>query len=289
MVSVLFNPRKQFATRRRRILDGRVVAIGQIAILARNAQQETLGIFAKKPIKEFSDRILVRIERRRNRPSGSRMPFGISRDTPIRVGLAGPVIGLLSNRQIHKAHAKELCRFDLYWPHNVDRSLAETIGTRRIFRAGLKHSLVDSKWPAFETAFFGFDPYKVSLLGDEQIEKMMQNESLIRHLGKLKAARANALLVSEISEQNGGFGCFLAAWPITDIVALWTLLKKEGTQLGGNSGASFLRMVGKDTFMLTDDVVTALKAQGVIDKRPTAQRDLKLVQEAFNLWRANKL
>ncbi|TCK02533.1 DNA-3-methyladenine glycosylase I [Marinobacterium mangrovicola] len=158
--------------------------------------------------------------------------------------------------------------------------------TRRIFRAGLKHSLVDSKWPAFETAFFGFDPYKVSLLSDEQIEKMMQNEALIRHLGKLKAARANALLVSEISEQKGGLGRFLAEWPVTDIVSLWTLLKKEGTQLGGNSGASFLRMVGKDTFMLTDDVVTALRAQGVVDKKPTAQRDLKLVQEAFNAWHA---
>ncbi len=156
--------------------------------------------------------------------------------------------------------------------------------TRRVFRAGLKHSLVDSKWPAFEAAFFGFEPRTVSLLSDEQIEKMMQNEALIRHLGKLKAARVNALMVSELSEQKGGFGRFLADWPVTDIVSLWALLKKEGSQLGGNSGAYFLRMVGKDTFMLTDDVVTALKAQGVIDKKPTAQRDLKLVQQAFNQW-----
>ena len=28
----------------------------------------------------------------------------------------------------------------------------------RVFRAGLKHSLVDAKWPAFEQVFFGFDP-----------------------------------------------------------------------------------------------------------------------------------
>ena len=28
----------------------------------------------------------------------------------------------------------------------------------RIFRAGLKHSLVDAKWPAFEEVFFSFDP-----------------------------------------------------------------------------------------------------------------------------------
>src|SRR3546814_10057064 len=40
----------------------------------------------------------------------------------------------------------------------------------RIFRAGLKHSLVDAKWPAFEQAFFGFDPEKVVLMGGEHIE-----------------------------------------------------------------------------------------------------------------------
>ncbi|MBS99072.1 MAG: 3-methyladenine DNA glycosylase [Oceanospirillaceae bacterium] len=163
-----------------------------------------------------------------------------------------------------------------------DRLLSDM--TRRIFRAGLKHALVDAKWPAFEEAFFGFDPNKVQLLSDDQIEGMMQNDKLIRHLGKLKAARVNALMVTELGAPYGGFGRFLAQWPGNDIVGLWTLLKKQGAQLGGNSAPYFLRMVGKDTFMLTDDVVTALKAQGVVDKKPTAQRDLKQVQEAFNHW-----
>lgn len=31
---------------------------------------------------------------------------------------------------------------------------------RRVFRAGLKHSVVDGKWPEFEKAFYGFDPEK---------------------------------------------------------------------------------------------------------------------------------
>ncbi|MBR9885553.1 MAG: DNA-3-methyladenine glycosylase I [Oceanospirillales bacterium] len=163
-----------------------------------------------------------------------------------------------------------------------DRLLSDM--TRRIFRAGLKHSLVDGKWPAFEQAFFGFDPRAVQLLSDDQIENMMRNEALIRHLGKLKATRVNALMVSELSERHQGFGRFLANWPVTDIISLWALLKKQGAQMGGNSGAYFLRMVGKDTFALTDDVVTALKAQGVVDKKPSSQKDLRLVQAAFNLW-----
>ena len=156
--------------------------------------------------------------------------------------------------------------------------------TRRVFRAGLKHSLVDSKWSAFEQAFFGFDPAKISLMSDEHLEKLMQNDQIIRHFGKIKATRVNALMVSELSAKHGGFGRFLADWPGDDIIGLWALLKKQGGQMGGNSGPSFLRMVGKDTFLLTDDVVAALKAQGIVDKKPTAKRDLQKVQDAFNQW-----
>lgn len=156
--------------------------------------------------------------------------------------------------------------------------------TRRVFRAGLKHSLVDSKWPEFEKAFFGFDPVKISLMSDEQLENLMQNDKLIRHWGKIKAARVNAFMVSSIAEKEGSFARFIANWPSDDIISLWAFLKKEGAQLGGNSGASFLRMVGKDTFLLSDDVVAALKAQGIVDKKPTAKRDLLIVQDAFNQW-----
>ena len=156
--------------------------------------------------------------------------------------------------------------------------------TRRVFRAGLKHSLVDSKWPEFEKAFFGFDPVKISLMSDEQLENLMQNDKLIRHWGKIKAARVNAFMVSSIAEKEGSFARFIANWPSDDIISLWAFLKKEGAQLGGNSGASFLRMVGKDTFLLSDDVVAALKAQGIVDKKPTAKRDLLIVQDVFNQW-----
>ena len=157
--------------------------------------------------------------------------------------------------------------------------------TRRVFRAGLKHSLVDSKWPAFESAFWGFDPDKVSLMSDVQLERLMQNDQLIRHWGKIKATRVNAMMVHDIAAAQGSFAQWLADWPENDIVGLWAELKTRGAHLGGNSGPAFLRMVGKDTFLLTDDVVAALKAQGVVEKKPTAKRDLLKVQGAFNEWR----
>lgn len=155
----------------------------------------------------------------------------------------------------------------------------------RIFRAGLKHSLVDAKWPAFEEVFFGFDPQKVVLMSAEHLERLMQDARLIRHLGKLKSVPRNAQMVLDLAREHGSFGNFLADWPETDIVGLWKLLSKRGNQLGGLSAPRFLRMAGKDTFIPSDDMVAALKAQEIIDKPPTSLKDLAAVQAAFNQWR----
>jgi 3-methyladenine DNA glycosylase Tag len=113
----------------------------------------------------------------------------------------------------------------------------------------------------------------------------MQNDQIIRHWGKLKATRLNAVMMLEIAEKHGSCAQWIADWPEENIIGLWGELKKNGSHLGGNSGAYFLRMIGKDTFVLTDDVVAALKAQGIVDKRPTGKKDLLAVQNAFNEWR----
>ncbi|NER60192.1 DNA-3-methyladenine glycosylase I [Pseudomonas sp. MAFF212428] len=156
----------------------------------------------------------------------------------------------------------------------------------RVFRAGLKHSLVDAKWPAFEQVFFGFDPQKVVLMGAEHLERLMQDTRIIRHLGKLKSVPRNAQFVLDVAREKGSFGALIADWPVTDIVGLWKYLAKHGNQMGGLSAPRFLRMVGKDTFVPTNDVVAALVAQKVIDKQPTSQRDLATVQQVFNQWHA---
>lgn len=156
----------------------------------------------------------------------------------------------------------------------------------RVFRAGLKHSLVDAKWPAFEQAFFGFDPHKVVLMGAEHLERLMQDARLIRHLGKLKSVPRNAQFVLDVAHERGSFGALIADWPCNDIVGLWKYLAKHGAQLGGLSAPRLLRMIGKDTFVPSDDMVAALKAQGVVDKAPTSLKELAAVQAAFNQWQA---
>lgn len=156
--------------------------------------------------------------------------------------------------------------------------------SRRVFRAGLKHSMVDAKWPAFEAVFHQFDPIDVLMMSDEALEALMQDARIIRHWGKIKTVRHNALFVSDIAREYGSFSTWIADWPVTEIVDLWVLLKKRGSHLGGRSGAALLRYLEKDTFRMSEDVLVMLKALGVVDKMPSSKKDLQAVQAAFNQW-----
>jgi 3-methyladenine DNA glycosylase Tag len=163
-----------------------------------------------------------------------------------------------------------------------DRYLSQM--SLRVFRAGLKHSLVDAKWPAFEEVFDGFEPRRVRAMSDEALEALLADRRLIRHWGKLKAVRDNAAAMIAVGDEHGSFGAWLGSWPQTDIVGLWEALAKSFSQMGGNSGPTFLRMVGRDTFILTPSVVTALKRWGAIDAPPKNRKDRAAVQSGFNAW-----
>lgn len=154
----------------------------------------------------------------------------------------------------------------------------------RIFRAGLRHDMVDAKWPAFEKVFRGFEPRKVRAMSDEQVEALMGDRRLIRHLGKLKSVHANAAAMCDLAEERGSFGAYLADWPGDQIVALWDDLAKRFHQLGGNSGPYFLRMAGKDTFILTYSVVKALQQWRAFAGEPKGKKDRARVGEIFAAW-----
>lgn len=156
--------------------------------------------------------------------------------------------------------------------------------SRRVFRAGLKHSMVDKKWPAFEKVFMQFDIDAVSMMSDDELQDLMNDSSIIRHWGKIKSVRANAMAIQELRNEYISTGNYLAQWPAAEITGLWDDLKKRFSQLGGNSGPYFLRMAGKDTFILTSQVVTALNHWKVYHGEPKSKAARLKLQEVFNIW-----
>jgi len=164
-----------------------------------------------------------------------------------------------------------------------DRCLAAM--TKCIFRAGFAWKVIHSKWDGFETAFVGFDPLKLEAWEEEQWEALASDTRIVRNWPKIKAVRDNVEFVLDIAEAHGSFGKYLADWPGEALVDLWAEMKRDGSRLGGMSGPIALRELGKDTFVLSNDVVALLKANRIISTdSPSSKRDLNAIQDAFNQW-----
>jgi 3-methyladenine DNA glycosylase Tag len=112
----------------------------------------------------------------------------------------------------------------------------------------------------------------------------MQDKRIIRHWRKINAVRSNATIMHEKKEDSKSFGKYLATWPASDSVGLWHNLKKGYIHMGGQSAPYFLRMVGKDTFILTNDVIRALNRWGAFQGIPTSEKAKQIVQGIFNIW-----
>lgn len=157
---------------------------------------------------------------------------------------------------------------------------------RALFEAGFSWKVIESKWDGFEAAFSGFEPRALLALSHEQLDGLSRDPRIVRNASKIRAVLDNAGFVADVAAEYGSFGRFVAAWPSSDITGLWALLKERGSRLGGDTGPRVLRKMGKDTFVLSNDVVTALIGLGVVQKKPTSKADLAAVQAAFDAWRA---
>ncbi len=163
-----------------------------------------------------------------------------------------------------------------------DRILSQF--ARSILSAGFNWKVVENKWDGHEAAFKSFDPGRVAMMDDAWFDALLTDTRIIRHGTKIRAIQENAVFLTDLARENGSAAHAIGTWPSTDFVGLMAMLKKRGSRLGGNTGTYALRFLGRDSFILSRDVVARLVAEGVIDKAPTSKKALSDVQEAFNVW-----
>ncbi|KGJ96795.1 DNA-3-methyladenine glycosylase I [Colwellia psychrerythraea] len=162
-----------------------------------------------------------------------------------------------------------------------DRILAAF--TKQIFKSGFVWRVVENKWPDFEEHFFNFNIEKMLMMPEEMLERKAADPKIIRNYNKVKTIKANAQMMFDITvDKNISFAQFIYDWPCEDIIGLWAYLKKNGQRLGGNTGPYALRLLGKDTFILSSDVEAYLRAQQIIDGGLQSKKSLTAIQMYFN-------
>jgi len=156
--------------------------------------------------------------------------------------------------------------------------------TKKVFQSGFVWRVVQQKWPGFCEVFFNFDIEKILLMSDEMLEAKARDARIIRNAAKVFTIRHNAQMIDDVARQHGSFARFIADWPDNDIIGLWAYLKQHGARLGGNTGPYALRAIGKDTFILSNDVESYLRATQVFDGGINSKRSLAQIQQQFSVW-----
>jgi len=77
------------------------------------------------------------------------------------------------------------------------------------FQSGLSWRTILNKRPAFRAAFHDFDVDTIARFGADDIERLMQDASLVRHRGKIAAVVNNAQRAQELVAQEGSLAAFI--------------------------------------------------------------------------------
>jgi DNA-3-methyladenine glycosylase I len=99
-------------------------------------------------------------------------------------------------------------------PEYDDRALYEKLMLDG-FQAGLSWITILRKRENFRRAFDGFEPQKIARYSEAKIAKLLKDEGIIRHRGKIEGAIKSARAYLDIMEKEpGGFSVYL--WNFVD-------------------------------------------------------------------------
>lgn len=154
--------------------------------------------------------------------------------------------------------------------------------TRKIFQSGFYWSVINNKWAGFREVFWDFSVDKLLMMPPDMLEQKASDERIVRNFKKVQTIPHNAYMIHDVAAEQGSFSQFIANWPTDDIIGLWAYLKKHGARLGGNTGPYTLRALGKDTFLLSRDVESYLRAHKIIDGGLQTKKSLTAAQAFFN-------
>jgi DNA-3-methyladenine glycosylase I len=149
---------------------------------------------------------------------------------------------------------------DTEWgfPVGNDHRLFEKLSLEG-FQSGLSWRTILAKRENFRAAFHGFDFDRVARFAQRDIDRLLKNEGIVRHRGKIEAVINNARRAQDLVKQEGSLAAFIwryepdvkqRAIPQTastsaESIALSKELKKQGWAfVGPTTVHAFMQAMG---------------------------------------------
>lgn len=169
------------------------------------------------------------------------------------------------------------------FPVSDDRRLFEKICLES-FQSGLSWRTILAKRENFRTAFQQFDFNRIARFNQRDIERLLKNEGIVRHRGKITAVVNNAQRAQELVEREGSLAAYFwcyepdekqlgepqTASTSAESIALSKDLKKLGWKfVGPTTVYAFMQAMGMINDHATDCVVRSkVKARRNSFNRP---------------------
>jgi len=126
--------------------------------------------------------------------------------------------------------------------------------TRIIFMGGLNRRVVDGKWEGFLLAFHGFDGPAVAAMGLVDVDRLAEDDRVIKYAAKLQAVFTNAQEMQTAAAEHGSFGAYVESAMVTGIPAACAELSKRFSYISKDGARNWLYSTGHDVGEVTDKV-----------------------------------
>lgn len=150
------------------------------------------------------------------------------------------------------------------------------------FQAGLSWITILRKRENFRKAFKGFDFHKVAKFTEKDVERLLQDEGIIRHRGKIEATINNAKRAIELIEEQGSMAHYFWSFEPDDVG-----VRKSKSDIPGKTEASKalskdlkkrgFKFVGETTMYalmqamgMVNDHIEGCHVYAAVEKRRTA-------------------
>jgi DNA-3-methyladenine glycosylase I len=141
-------------------------------------------------------------------------------------------------------------------PVNDDRRLFEKLSFEG-FQSGLSWRTILAKRENFRAAFHDFDFHRVARFTARDVERLLKDEGIVRHRGKIEAVINNARRAQELVKREGSLAAFLWRYEArpaarrqdastsAESIALSKDLKKQGWAfVGPTTVYAFMQAMG---------------------------------------------
>ena len=129
-------------------------------------------------------------------------------------------------------------------PENDDGYLEQL--TKAIFQAGFSWKVIERKWPAFRRAFASFSVEKVASLSPNDVDILVQDESIVRNRRKIEATVWNARKILALRADYGSVNGYLRSLDGQAYREINNKLQATFEHLGRTGAFVFLWSVGED-------------------------------------------